>query len=136
VESRFFQLEEMEDKDSCTTEIFLSTDGTVSVGETNGPLPLQAFGTWQQGGDDSFKMVITRKFGTGLKESKSSDVGEFYFEVVRTFCGVMANVGTTLAISGSMFLTVSHNGIKLKTFALCTDLTSYSMLTLSYLCYI
>lgn len=42
----FYQLEEMEDKDTCTTELFLRDDGVVDFGDTDGPRWLAAAGTW------------------------------------------------------------------------------------------
>ena len=40
------QLEEMEDKDSSLTSITLNEDGTVTFGETSGPLPKSSSGNW------------------------------------------------------------------------------------------
>lgn len=33
----YYQLEEMEDKDTCTTELFLRADGGIDFGDTDGP---------------------------------------------------------------------------------------------------
>jgi hypothetical protein len=49
--SSFFQLEELEDRSSCVTEIFLNTDKTVNVFETDSPIPSESWGTWEQWGD-------------------------------------------------------------------------------------
>jgi len=100
VMSKFFQLEENEDKESCSTEIFLSNDGTVSVGDTDGPLPLQAIGTWKQTGE-KFDMIIKRTFGSG---QDGTDVGEFKFDVERIYTGLLGTVGSSLAVEGSMHL--------------------------------
>jgi hypothetical protein len=45
--NKYYQLEEMEDKDRCITEIFLALDKTIMVGETDGLLPVRAEGTWE-----------------------------------------------------------------------------------------
>jgi hypothetical protein len=42
----FYQFEELEDKESCTTELFLKSDGVIEFGETDGPIYLAAAGTW------------------------------------------------------------------------------------------
>ena len=42
----YYQLEEMEDRDSCTTELFLRADGVVEFGDTDGPQFIAAAGTW------------------------------------------------------------------------------------------
>jgi hypothetical protein len=103
VVSKFFQLEEKEDKESCSTEVFLSNDGTVTLGDTDGPLPLQATGTWKQTGE-KFEMSIKRTFGSG---QDGSDVGEFKFDVDRAYIGFLEYVGGSIAIDGSMHLKVS-----------------------------
>jgi len=104
--SKFFQLEEKEDKDSSTTEVFLSTDGTVTMGETDAPPPLRATGTWSQDGQH-FKMNIKRTFGAG---QSNTDVGEFKFVVERAFVGHMDTVGNLLSIDGSMHLKDEFTG--------------------------
>ena len=42
----YYQLEELEDKETCTTELFLREDGVVDFGETDGPKYIAAAGTW------------------------------------------------------------------------------------------
>jgi hypothetical protein len=94
--SKFYNLEEMEDAEKCTTEVFLSKDGTISLSPTatDGPPPLSASGTWTTNAlqqlpyqdaitnsdGSTFRMVITRTFGTlddseemGFTSSKSSN---------------------------------------------------------------
>jgi hypothetical protein len=44
-ENKYYQLEEMEDRENCTTELFLKEDGQVLIGETDGPLWTEAVGT-------------------------------------------------------------------------------------------
>ena len=43
-ENKYYQLEEMEDRENCTTELFLKEDGQVLIGETDGPLWTEAIG--------------------------------------------------------------------------------------------
>lgn len=45
-ENKYYQLEEMEDRENCTTELFLKEDGEVLIGETDGPLWSEAVGTY------------------------------------------------------------------------------------------
>lgn len=106
VMSKFFQLEEKEDKESCSTEIFLSNDGSVTVGDTDGPLPLQASGTWKQTGE-KFNMTIKRTFGSG---QEGRDVGEFKFDVERVYIGFLEYVGGSIAVDGSMHLKDESRG--------------------------
>eukprot|EP00551_Chaetoceros_affinis_P000165 CAMPEP_0203638214 /NCGR_PEP_ID=MMETSP0088-20131115/4303_1 /ASSEMBLY_ACC=CAM_ASM_001087 /TAXON_ID=426623 /ORGANISM="Chaetoceros affinis, Strain CCMP159" /LENGTH=230 /DNA_ID=CAMNT_0050492801 /DNA_START=175 /DNA_END=867 /DNA_ORIENTATION=+ len=121
--SKFYQLEEMEDRESSTTEIFLSQDGTVTVTDTNGPPPVRSSGTWkaiaapsraQHNLNDpdldydydesitgTFEMKITRTFRTG---HDASDLGEFCFDVERTFIGDISTVGGLVSVTGSMHM--------------------------------
>lgn len=100
--NKYFQLEEAEDKDTCTTELFLKEDKTVTVGESDGPLPLEASGSWEQKEDGSFTMTITRTFEGGKEERMPTDMGEFTFMVERVFTGEISTVGACLAMTGSM----------------------------------
>jgi hypothetical protein len=77
-EDKFYQLEEMEDADTCTTEVFLNADRTATFGRTDGPVPLQSVGSWQiVPGTNDFQMYIVRTFKSG---DKHKDVGEFTYE--------------------------------------------------------
>jgi len=107
--SKFYQLEEMEDQDTCTTEVFLSNDGSVTVSQTDGPIPSEASGTWEQS-EDTFTMKIKRSFGAGLATKKSTAVGNFSFSVERLFTGTFTEVGGSFAISGSMLLLDEDKG--------------------------
>uniref|UniRef100_A0A7S2RNG6 Jacalin-type lectin domain-containing protein n=1 Tax=Eucampia antarctica TaxID=49252 RepID=A0A7S2RNG6_9STRA len=99
IQSKFFQLEEMEDKETCTTEVFLSKDNTVAVGETNGPLFVDAAGTWEESTNGSFKMTVTRKYGSG---QPGTDMGEFSFDVERSFIGELSETGGKTSVTGSV----------------------------------
>ena len=95
----------MEDREACTTEIFLSNDGSVTLIGTNGPPPIATYGTWSCKGNDTFEMTIVRTYGTG---SEGTDVGEFNFDVQRTFEGDISTVGNLLSVTGSMHMKVSE----------------------------
>lgn len=102
---RYFQLEELEDQEACTTELFLNRDATVTIGETNGPVFVSAKGTWEQTTNtdgSSFKMVLKRTYRAGKEKTAPTAMGEFQFEVERTFLGEMTRVGESLAVSGTM----------------------------------
>ena len=58
-ENKYYQLEELEDADNCTTELFLKEDGTVDIGETDGPLFTKAVGRWEIK-ENSFAMTMTK----------------------------------------------------------------------------
>jgi len=99
-EQKYYQLEEKEDKESCTTELFLLEDGRIEFGATDGPVWSEASGHWEViPGTDDFRMDIRRKYNTG---QKGSDMGEFSFEVSRSFVGTMIEIGESVAIDGVM----------------------------------
>lgn len=103
--SKYFQLEEDEDKDICSTEIFLADDGTVKLFDTDGPLPIQASGTWSQNGDE-FEMTIKRIFNGGLDHT---DIGEFQYEVTRRMKGDISLVGGLVSVQGGIHILVRHS---------------------------
>ncbi len=121
--SRFFQLEEREDKDTCTTEIFLNKDGTVAIFDTDGPPPTHTKGYWKHDEkatiingnmEEIFTMTIIRTYTTG---SDNREMGEFTFDVERKFEGILSVIagdieaGTgTLAMEGSMHLVDEFRG--------------------------
>ena len=102
IANRYFNLEESEDKDSCTTEIYLNEDSTVTVGESDGPLHLDASGKWEQYSDGTFIMNLVRRFQAGNEEKASTDMGEFQYTVSREFVGEMSRVGACIAMTGSI----------------------------------
>eukprot|EP00532_Pseudo-nitzschia_australis_P007084 CAMPEP_0168180682 /NCGR_PEP_ID=MMETSP0139_2-20121125/10695_1 /TAXON_ID=44445 /ORGANISM="Pseudo-nitzschia australis, Strain 10249 10 AB" /LENGTH=349 /DNA_ID=CAMNT_0008100971 /DNA_START=228 /DNA_END=1276 /DNA_ORIENTATION=- len=92
-ENKYYQLEELEDADNCTTELFLKHDGTVDVMETDGPLFSKAVGNWEIK-ENQFAMTITKTFATGTNnKSDPTGMGEFTFAVERVFEGEMTVVG-------------------------------------------
>jgi len=103
-ENKYYQLEELEDADNCTTELFLKHDGTVDVMETDGPLFSKAVGNWEIK-ENQFAMTITKTFATGTNnKSDPTGMGEFTFAVERVFEGEMTVVGgTEVAINGRIF---------------------------------
>lgn len=57
------QLEELEDKEECETEVWLNNDGSITLGASNGPLVKDYSGDWhilETTGD--FRMRLTRRF--------------------------------------------------------------------------
>jgi hypothetical protein len=99
---KYFQLEELEDRETATTEVLLNADLSVAVGVTDGPIFTQARGTWSQGEDGSFAMKIVRKYQAGRETSTWTDMGEFEFEVERSFTGDMSLVGECMSVTGSI----------------------------------
>jgi len=97
-EDKYYQLEEMEDKQTCTTELFLKADRTVIFGNTDGPQYLVASGSWEvEPNTNNFKMTLTRRFSTG---QSNTDMGEFNFDVTRTFQGELTMVGDSVGVVG------------------------------------
>lgn len=103
--SKFFQLEEMEDKETCATQLFLEPGGVVAAktSETDGPIPKEVSGTWSTANEGkSFEMTINRAFGAGGESSKQSDMGEFKFSVDRRYEGDFTFVGESLSVTGDI----------------------------------
>jgi len=102
--NKYFQLEELEDKETCTTEVFLNADRTVTVGKTDGPVFKEASGTWEFNsmldGGRNFKMTLRRTYDAGKESSKRTDMGEFDFTVTRTFTGQISYVGSKVGVEG------------------------------------
>lgn len=101
---RYWQLEELEDREASRTEIFLSEDKTVKVGMTDGPLPDSIKGTWSiDDENETFEMTIERKYQAGQTNAKDpTAIGEFSFSVSRTYKGELTQVGGYNAVMGSM----------------------------------
>ena len=57
------ELAEREDSCESRTQLFLHPDGTVSLGQTDGPPPVSVCGLWQCGSQE-FQMVLRRAFST------------------------------------------------------------------------
>lgn len=104
VAEKFFQLEEMEDKETCTTEVFLKSDSTVEIGKTDGPVHVKARGEWETKPDGTFRMLIARTYETGKDQSTFTDMGEFEYEVERTYTGDFTMIGGLVGVQG-----VIHN---------------------------
>jgi hypothetical protein len=92
----------LEDKETCTTEIFLRSDKSLQVGKTDGPLYVNAAGSWSQEADGTFRMTLKRWYNAGRTPASKTDIGEFQFEVERLFVGEVTTVGGIAAVSGSM----------------------------------
>ena len=80
-EDRTYQLEELEDKDTCTSEVFLQADRTIYFGDTDGPIADEMVGRWDIEPDtNNFRMAIRRTFGAGRDTKDSTAMGEFSFD--------------------------------------------------------
>lgn len=110
---RHYQLEELEDAEASTTDIFLNADNTVIIGESDGPLCTSSSGKWSDfapsdSGAATFEMVLTRTFITGSEKGKSVNsantaIGEFEYTVVRTYRGEVSMVGgSVLTMNGEI----------------------------------
>ncbi len=105
LEGKHFQLEELEDADKCTTDILLNSDMTVTIGCTDGPLFSSSYGTWSESFDDSqnravFEMKLSRTFIAGENTKDATAIGEFEYEVERTYNGLLTVVGGSLVMEG------------------------------------
>jgi hypothetical protein len=108
--NKYFNLEELEDREKAVTEVYLNADYTVTVGETDGPLCAKASGTWsvsnihddKDNNQPTFQMTLSRTYTAGAGSSTSTDMGEFSFTVDRIFRGNLYMVGAKLAVEGSV----------------------------------
>ena len=92
----------MEDQESCTTEIVLNSDLSVTVLETNGPVFKSAMGSWRKNDDGTLHLEIQRVYETGQDSKKSSDVGSFTFSTIRVFEGRTQKVGEKIGFEGTV----------------------------------
>ena len=105
--NRFFtpqlgQVEEMEDIDSCTTEVVLNADLSVTVLETNGPKFLKASGSWKKEEDGTFELEIQRVYEAGVESKFASDMGPFTYATLRKFRGRMSQIGSKIGVEGAV----------------------------------
>jgi hypothetical protein len=101
---KYFQIEEMEDRDSCTTEVILNQNNTVTPLETNGPLHKEASGTWKLDPvSGEFVMTLSRTYEAGYSSKIPTNVGVFSFNTVRKFVGRLYNIGVKQGISGNIY---------------------------------
>jgi hypothetical protein len=105
VANKFYQLEELEDKDDCSTEVYLKDDGTVTIGVTDGPPPVDASGDWELAGNE-FRMTLSRIYDGGHKSSRTTDVGEFKYEVKRFYEGTLGHMGEEMAVTDGIIHSV------------------------------
>jgi hypothetical protein len=99
----YFQVEEMEDKDSCTTEVFLNSNNTVTLLETNGPVFVSATGSWNLEGDGSFEMTLSRTYEGGRSTKSLTGIGVFPYVTNRSFLGQLSKIGVKQGIEGSVY---------------------------------
>ena len=87
------QLAELEDSCESRTQMFLRPDGTVTLGQTDGPPPVSTCGLWQCGSLE-FQMVLQRTFAT----ERFSD-----YTVTRVYRGMVNEDSTGIkAVEGQM----------------------------------
>ncbi|KAL7469249.1 hypothetical protein ACHAXS_009508 [Conticribra weissflogii] len=111
---RHYQLEELEDAESASTDIILNEDNTITLGRTDGPFYVEASGTWSEAFEDKrseggvgrrlFSMSLRRKYISGNKGKDTTDIGEFEYEVERSYMGEITLVGgSLLAMNGEIY---------------------------------
>ena len=101
---KYFQIEEMEDRDSCTTEVILNSNATISTLATNGPRHVSATGMWKlDPSTGDFIMTLHRTYEAGRDSKISTNVGMFTFTTVRKFIGRLYNIGIKQGISGNTY---------------------------------
>ncbi|EED93823.1 predicted protein [Thalassiosira pseudonana CCMP1335] len=106
LEGKEFQLEELEDKEESETELWLNSDGSVTLGQSNGPRVASCKGDWHlietaTQEDKPFRMRLVRTYEYGT-HSGSNQVGEISYDVKREFWGNIEMVGDSISVSGTM----------------------------------
>lgn len=94
----------MEDEDKCITELKLNYDGTIWIGESDGPLCRHATGSWKQNDDGSIDFKLVRTYRAGNDAREATGMGEFEYTVERQFTGSAAAVGSKLSYQGVVHL--------------------------------
>ncbi|CAN8065904.1 unnamed protein product [Agarophyton chilense] len=93
-----YQLEEDEDAVSTTSAVFLSSDGTLSIGKTDGPTPEKVDATWKYSDSDGELLVEIERF---------YEEGNTKFSVKRILRGHLDDSGKYLVdlpvFSGGMY---------------------------------
>ena len=89
------ELQELEDDMESRTQVFLNPDGTVELGATDGPPPLDFCGLWQCGAN-SFQMVLRRVFSTD--KSIFPDPNGPKYAVTRVYAGSIDPTSTGVAL--------------------------------------
>ena len=98
-----FQLEEREDQDVELTELWLNADGSVTVGQTDGPAVQSATGSWTilettvNPADQPFRLVLERTYAAGAAHTRAKQVGEFTYTVAREYWGSFVRTFDTAA---------------------------------------
>ncbi|KAL7440428.1 hypothetical protein ACHAXH_006863 [Discostella pseudostelligera] len=108
-----YQLEELEDREECETELWLNDDGSVTLGETNGPLYKSYHGDWHvietaSEDDKPFRMRLTRTYDASSR-SGANKIGDFTYDITREFWGSIEMIGDSISVSGKMHGS-SYNG--------------------------
>ncbi|KAL7544758.1 hypothetical protein ACHAWF_008125, partial [Thalassiosira exigua] len=101
--SREYQLEELEDREECETEVWLNADGSVTLGPSNGPKVAEYEGDWhllETAGEEDrpFRMRLTRRYES--PSSVKSNAGDTTYSVKREFWGNVEMVGESVAVTG------------------------------------
>ena len=94
----------MEDSDRFLTALYLNPNGSITFGESDGPMASAVSGRWEQGNSEDFVMTIKRSFLAGTEKRHDTDMGQFSFDVERLFVGTMEYVGSSLAVEGSIVM--------------------------------
>jgi hypothetical protein len=110
VSGKYFQIEEMEDRERCTTEVLLNADASVSLLQTDGPLYKKASGSWKFLPNGMFEMTLIRSFEGGQPSKEPTKLGLFQFSTTRVFRGNMAHVGAKTSMEGTIIDVSSVDG--------------------------
>jgi hypothetical protein len=102
VAGKYFQIEEMEDRDRSTTEVYLNPDSTVSFLKTDGPLHKSASGSWKFLPNGMFEITLERVFDAGQPTKEPTKLGAFQFATKRVLRGTMAHVGAKISMEGTI----------------------------------
>lgn len=91
-------------RDSELTNLWLNDDATVTLGETDGPIPIQYDGRWYMletavEADKPFRLRLERTYES---DGSNQDVGSIQYTVKREFWGNIGIVGDRVEVEGVM----------------------------------
>ena len=97
IADRSFQLQELEDSATCVSALYLKSDGSLKVGQTDGPAPSSVEGNWKYNEDeeelqidltrhykgDNYTYEVQRYFIGHFDNKKDSDLAVFSGKIFR-----------------------------------------------------
>jgi hypothetical protein len=88
----YWELEEAEDDMTAHTLVHMLSNGDLSFGKTDGPIPSAVQGTW--------RLVDADELAVELRVTRAFDDVRFPYKVMRTYAGSLTNDGPLVIVNG------------------------------------